>query len=402
MAIKKAQASNPDALSANPGNGYVASAKALDAGPKAVPDERTLSRFADWNAMGLDDIEPPAPPDRKQWASLGIFVLLSIALIAAGLVITAYNEKKASTLAAEQTRLEQSVIDRGQVLKLWIESRLQASRRLTESELVRLFASEMALNPAGRPPPRLLLDQQPYFQTLMAAFVEQNDLARAAVIDQKGRLLLSSSGPALNVSAVLTKLNELPVGWKSVVFPIRSIGKNSRDLFIDVLIPLPKSQSSDETEHSGALILALILPVNDILRRVLEVPPSRKGEESLSLVQQGSGAVEKISLAASGDDIAVSHLDDNYSIEQNARFGRWPGRNGQWYYSLGESIAGTNWTIVHAVESQAVLASVESFALAATAIAFIVVLVFVQASLPFGGARSAFIIKNVSLSTNHS
>ncbi|MGI9435216.1 MAG: hypothetical protein ACR2Q4_10385, partial [Geminicoccaceae bacterium] len=92
---------------------------------------------------------------------LCVVVLMAAAMLATALVIAAAGDRKASLLAAAEDRLEATSRGRAQVLKTWIQGKLSASRRLTESELVRLFVTDVDLFPAGKPLPRSIRDQRP-------------------------------------------------------------------------------------------------------------------------------------------------------------------------------------------------------------------------------------------------
>lgn len=342
--------------------------------PVSMRDELTVADIGN-DHLGLDKVEPPASPSCKQWVSFGLFILISVAMIATGLVVTVASEKKTSTVAAEQARLEESVKGRGQVLSTWVESRIQISRRLTESGLVRLFVSDLALNPVGHLLPRPLLDQRPYFQTLMADFAKQNDLVRAAIIDEHGRLLLSSSGPPLDIDTVLASVSKASVGWKSMVLPIRVDGGNGNRLVVDILVPLPRAQVTNEISTNDAAILIQTLAVDSLLNSLLRVSPQRKGTEKVYIVQERAGAFELISLETTGLEAVSPLRNEGRFSGQEFEFGRWSIAEGQSHYSLGEPVLGGRWTIVHSVEAQAVLASVNDFIVIATGIAFTIVLV---------------------------
>jgi HD-GYP domain-containing protein (c-di-GMP phosphodiesterase class II) len=337
-------------------------------------DDLLLGMTGDASLLGLDEIAPPAAPGRKQWAGLGLFVLMAVAMIATGLVVTAASDKKTSTLDAERARLEQSAAGRSEVLRTWIDSRLLAGRRLTDSHLVRLFVSDMALHPPGAPLPRSVLDQLPYFQALMADFARQNDLVRAAVLEQTGRILQSSPGAAMNVAAMLGQMSDEPAGWKHIVSPVRTVDQKGESFVIDVLLPFPKVQAADADGGHGGTALALTFPANDILGKILSLPEPAASTESLHLIQHHDLRSEMISLDHGGLQAAPLPALDDLAPGQRLDFGRRSIAVDQVRYALGEPVAGVAWTLIHTVTPNAALAPVDRFIMVASGIALATVL----------------------------
>jgi PAS domain S-box-containing protein len=352
-------------------NDHVVHSGALDEEQGLNPEHQVDD---DAYPFGPDGLEKPASLSHKQWINIGIFVLMLITMIATGLVVTAVDEKKTSTLAALKARLDESISGRREILHHWIDSRVQASRRLTGSELVRLFVSDIALNPAGIPLPRSLLDQRPYFQTLMADFAKQNDLVRAAVIDVNGRLLLGSSGPPLDIASILARVRKAEKEWQSIVLPIRPVTEDADQLVIDVLAPMPRVQTTGEGAGEKNAIFVQTVPATDVLIDLLAVSSTRKETEKIYLIQERDDILEQISPATSDATALKLTTIDRVPPKQELISGRLFMIDGQAHYAMGRPIQGANWTIVHAVEADAALAAVNRFIIATTEIAIAIVL----------------------------
>lgn len=327
---------------------------------------------SDDRLIGFDSLDPPAAPNRKQILSFGIFSLISIAMIATGIVVSAISEKKASTLAAEKARLEASTEGRSRTLRTWIDSLIMTGRRLSNSDLVRLYVDDVANVPAGHPLPRALLDQQPYFQTLITDFARQNDLLRAAVIDHDGRLLLGSSGPSLEIEKVLERVNQAPKDWKFIIPPIRNIVGKEHHLAMDLIVPMPKVQQVKAMSVELTTMLVLTARAEEILHPILSVSGERVNDEKIFLLQDGMRGV-----------VALSALDADFNIQStkaplrsgdNAPFGRWSMNNQQSDYSLGTLVPDVNWTIVHSIRASAAFSPVQQFAVSTIATTIAVVL----------------------------
>ena len=364
-------------------------AAACETGLKSEIDDLVLGRECESDLLSLGGIEVPTPPNHRQWISLSLFVLTSIAIIATGLVVTASSEKRSSTLVAEQIRLAQSVEGRKKLLEAWIDSHVMASRRLTESDLVQLFVSDIASIPINTPLPRALLDQRPYFQTLIADFVEQNDLMRAAVIDGEGRLLLSSSGTTLDIPDILKSVSEQPVGWQSVITSIRSIERSQQNHVIDVLVPVLKPQIDTQDSVGIATILVMTVSIDGIMNEVLAVSPSKTETEALYLVHKKKGKPLQIGLNGAGPDLVEKAPRAEFMPGEKLEFGPLVDADGQHHYALGEPISDAQWTIVHVIDSREALKPVSQFVVVSTGIGTLFALAFGIAIATFWWHRTS-------------
>lgn len=324
--------------------------------------------------LEFDQCEPSKAPSLRYWIGVGFAISMSIAMIAAGIVAATSSYQKASTLASVQARLAQSSDTRAQILETWIENYVLLSRRLTESEIFRQYINDLSVEPVDSPLPRSLLDQRPYFQTFLSEFVDQIDLARAAIIDRNGRFLLSSRGPALNVPDVLKRIGGLPIGWQSAVTSFRSIDSDQESFVVDILIPVPKSQTVIQDDETAEAILTLTIPMDSILTKTLKVPPEKNDTESLYIVYQKDDGLAKIGLGKASFELHRTVPMEVLVPGENLNFGRWFDDNGRSYFSSGEPIEGVPWTIIHAIDAREAVKPVSFFILMSSAIAIIIVL----------------------------
>ncbi|MGH1482776.1 MAG: HD domain-containing phosphohydrolase [Geminicoccales bacterium] len=323
--------------------------------------------------LGMDGVEPPALPNRKQLYGIGVFVLMSVAMIAIGLVVAVSSEKKGSTLASEQARLEESIRGRSQYVQTWIDSRLLTGRRLTESSLVKLYIGDMALHPADHPLPRSLLDQRPYFQTLMTDFARQNDLLRAAIIDRNGRLLLGSSGPPLKIEDLLAQVAQASAGWNAIISPIRTI--ESGEVVVDILAPIPKAQSTNIKPGEDTALLIQTFPIEGMIKNLLTIPVHRKNAENLFLIQNEVDSPRIFRLSEDDSSVVTNLVGKDFLPVQKSNFGRWSVFGDQSEYSMSSTVTGTDWIVVHSVDARAILAPVNNFIFATTLVATLTVLI---------------------------
>ncbi|MGI9437311.1 MAG: HD domain-containing phosphohydrolase, partial [Geminicoccaceae bacterium] len=255
-----------------------------------------------------------------------------------------------------------------------IQGKLSASRRLTESELVRLFVTDVDLFPAGKPLPRSIRDQRPYFQQLMADFTKQHELARSAIINRDGRVLLSSPGSTLRMKHLLSEARMAPAGWQELILPVRAEGEANEQLVIDLVAPMPKVQSAGDQTGTDAFLLVLTVPVSKILQDLLKLPDSAKGIEALHLLQQAGDEVQHIGIKAGALQLVADGSIDEVIPGESMAFRRRAASGELPTYALGEPVQGVSWTIVHTIDAAALLAPARRFQQVITGIAVFIVL----------------------------
>ena len=311
------------------------------------------------NPLGLEDLPAPSAPRPWRWLGLAAFVLLSLTILATLIVVTAANDKKTFLLQAEERRLEESVTGRVNLLETWLEGQHAASRRLTDSQVFKLFVTDLAMQKRLSPLPRSLQDQRPYFRQLMADVARQNNLVRAAVLRADGATLLSSAGPALPVADILHRLENAEAGWRFLLSAIRHIDDHSGALVVDAVIALPRTQAEDEKSRKPAAMLVLTLPLDEILEQVLSTRTVDPERERIVLLQQRGKVIEKFSVGRNGIALATDRPPDDFRPGGPLAFGRRD--EGRPTYSFGEPVNGVPWTLYHALDARATLSPVHDF-----------------------------------------
>lgn len=154
---------------------------------------------------------------------LGVLALL--AAVAGALLFVVLDQRTADVHAALRGRLEAEANGRAQVLATWLERTARLGHRLTRSDLVRLFASEMAVSRPDRPPQPWLADQVPYMTQLIGDFVAQHGLLGATLIGRDGRIFLASrDAPLPERRSFAERIARLRGPSDQIVTPIREIG----------------------------------------------------------------------------------------------------------------------------------------------------------------------------------
>ena len=179
---------------------------------------------------------------------------------------------------------------RAEVLATWVTGLAQTGRRLTEVDLLRLFASELALHGPAEPLAPPMIEQLPYLQQMIDDFTHQNGLVGAGLVDLHGRSLLLSSGappPPYSPSELLDGRIERAVS------PVRPGDGNDAmlgaRLLMDLSLPVPVAQpwlAGDRPEI--AAVLFMVVPVAEQLASLLDPGPVLGMGERLRLIQWAS------------------------------------------------------------------------------------------------------------------
>lgn len=318
------------------------------------PPSLDVTRFTDGNPLGLDD--PPSPISPKPWRMVGLFAatLMAMGMLATVLVVTAARDKKVSLLKIEERRLLESVTGRAKTLETWLEAQRNKGRRLTESQVFRLFIADLALHEATSPLPRSLQDQRPYFQQLMSDFARQSELVRVAVLRRDGAILLSSPGPALPVTELLRQREASDDLSQPLLSSIRRTDEGENRLVVDATIPIPQAQT-EETSAS----LVLTLPIDKILDDVLSTNGADHSLETIALLQPEPDRAGLVQIAEDGLTLTTERPAKDLAPGMPLAFER---RGDDLpVYSMGTSVKGLPWALYHALDARAVLAPVHHF-----------------------------------------
>jgi HD-GYP domain-containing protein (c-di-GMP phosphodiesterase class II) len=327
---------------------------------------------SDANPLCVEMPRHPSRPMPWQWIGAFIFVILSISMLATVLVTTAARDKKQTILRAEERRLQVSVDGRTKVLRTWLDSQHAASRRLSESEVFRLFISDLADQNTLAPLPRSLQDQRPYFRKLIRDFAQQNRMSRATIIREDGTILLSNSGPPLSISEILDHLKQAPAEWHMLPLPIRALDDEETVFVIDLLIPLPPVQHEGQAKDMKTTFLILTWPAEAIAVELLSDRIDAINEDQVALLQRAGGQIEHFVLEngilEKKSEPLPERIDPNLPLDF-ARYGQDAS-----VYAAGVPLTGSPWMIYHAVDARMLMAPVQNFIFAAITLAILIVL----------------------------
>ena len=321
------------------------------------------------------DLQTPRQPGRLlgfMAGSLGVLALL--AALAGAILYTVVEQRTADLHAALRARLEAEAGGRAQVLATWLERTARLGQRLTRSDLVRLFAGEMAATLPDRPPARWLADQVPYMTQLMGDFVAQHGLLGATLIGRDGRIFLASrDAPLPERRSWAERIERLQSASDQIVTPIREIGPG-RDgrggrprLGLDLLLPVPGPPASEEGELPGfPAVLVMTVAADPLIRQALL--SDNAGDGRVRLIQPGASGPEAI---AAAPEPRLAPLEPGLPLAPGdaMAYGALPGAGPQTMLAVGAPVPGLPWTVLEDLDAKTALAPLMRYRRAAAALA---------------------------------
>lgn len=335
----------------------------------------------------------PVVTQRTLVAGLLVFAVI---LAAAVLVPTVLVSDKRADLENElDRRLRILAEGQAQVLGTWLEGNTVLAGRIVDSELFRLFVTELALaggdlsevvgsEPRGQPetavsPVDPLVLQLPYMEQLLTDFVKETSFLAAYLIGPEGKPYISSGGAAGLTSPQKTESQEL-FGEGTVRYGAARAA--AAGIVMDLYAPIFPVQV-EPGEGRPAAILLLTAPVAGTFAAVLTPRALSQPGERLRLIQESSEGFIEILPGASPplQPLVPSDLIDS---DGGISFARRQTLGGKLeVYSAGAAVPGTAWWIVQEIDSAAAEAELDSFTRAVVGVAILLVLAVATAFAAF-------------------
>jgi len=350
-----------------------------------------MASIADDSPLGPDLPAADPPPRLGRFVAGSLLALVLVGGLAAILLSVTLAERRASLHATQSARLEALARGRAEVLATWLNGVIQLGRRLTESDLVRLFATEMALSQPGTPLVRSLVEQSPYFQQLISDFARQSGLAGAALVGLDGRTFLSSrDAPPRGDGTRARMLESLARDPGPRLSPARitaAAGAGAGALVLDVLLPVPAAQSLiEDGAGETTAVLVMTVPIAERLAELLGAGSGLGAGERVRLLQREPGGWAELGLPPHPGLAAVGPglQPDAAGALPYAAVATGAGEA----YAVGAPVAGLPWTVLAEVDADLALAPLRGFARLAGALAVILGLALVLAFGAFWWWRS--------------
>jgi PAS domain S-box-containing protein len=332
----------------------------------------------------LDFSMPSGRPDAGQRGRLlvwGAAVLAVIALAAAVVPSLTISAKKSQLNEQVAERLQITAAGQAGVISTWLQGTRRLADPVVESELLRLFSSEMDLAggdmsqmvaPPSPDAPGLgvpLVEQVPFIERIVSDFAANADFLAAYLVGGTGDAFVTSNGAAAFSDAQRALALAGIERGQTVFGPARSVPAG---LVMDLAVPIYPVQVEPGRGRPVAT-LVLVAPLSAALSEFLAVDPLTSPGERRVLLQLADGQLQRIEPGAAGPiaPVAIAGFDLAAGEIPFARRGSLAGAGE--VYSAGAMVAGPTWWVLQEVEVAVAEGPLSAYTTAAIIVAILVV-----------------------------
>lgn len=332
-------------------------------------------------------------PSASRTLTRGALVITVVVAIAMVVPFIAIQLKRAEVVGEFERRLQILADGRGDVITTWLDGMTRPADRVVESELFRLFATEMDLSggdisdlatrdqpvpPDATAPPGMgvpLTAQLPFMQQVLTDFAKSADFLAAYVVGRNGVAYVTSAG----ADPITTAQQEIATEvFEAGVLRYGPARAAATGLVLDVYAPIFRAQSEVGADRPVGVLL-LSTPITAALGQMLTPPPLSQPGERPHLVQLDDGdfvAVAPGEVPPLRPVMGLALTGPDHSIP----FGSRTSIDGaQPVYSVGAAVSGPAWWIVQEIDAVAADEAVGGFVAAAITVSALVVLAVVAA-----------------------
>lgn len=308
--------------------------------------------------MTTDSSHPWYTGLQKKYALL---IIVSLMLFVFGtaycVCVLEYQNKKKAFLASEENALAAWVSGTAEAINLWKDALESQAKRVSSSELYRLFATEAkqmegkdvaVLNEPDAAPmassedAEILTEQVPHMRNVLLDFMNYNGLTDARIVNAQGQTLLSALSRPTPVTEQQKKAVDKALDTEKMAFaPVRG---TQIGLVLDYADPLQPTMTSEVEKPVAALLLTT--PVTGQIAQFLARDLHQAGEAIPHLLQEQGKQLEEIRIQ-SPNPIPLPSLELPENNSGLLPFALRPSLNGESKsYSLGKQIPDLNWWVV--------------------------------------------------------
>jgi len=242
-------------------------------------------------------------PPMRQFMKWALVVIVVIALVSALLANKLIGERQSNTLAEVNARTALQAQGRATTMQEYIEGTLNLGNHITESELVRLFVTEVSLGKTKKT--SALLTQQPYLNHALRELKERYKLAEVLILGKDAAPIAHAYTEPQELTLTPTQIMAHNIAVTSRtprVLPLRTLGNQ---LVLDIVKPILNMEEDEKAAGAGSLMLSL--PVSDKMAELLAPATLDRPGERVSLLQRtGETAIASVS----NDGLNTLDLDE--------------------------------------------------------------------------------------------
>ncbi|WP_193371557.1 HD-GYP domain-containing protein [Pelagibius marinus] len=332
--------------------------------------------------------DAPEQRQRGRLLAWGAAVLVVIALAAVLVPSLTIGSKKAQLAEQIAERLTLTASGQAGVISTWLQGNRRLADPVVESELLRLFSTEMDL--AGGDMSRMvapqtdenglgvpLVEQVPFIERIITDFAANADFLAGYLVGRNGVAFVTSSGAA-PLSVEQRHLAEDSFERSQTVFgPARSA---TAGLVLDMAVPIFAAQVNPGQGKPVAVFI-LVTPLAGGLAEILSEDPLASPGTQRVLVQLAGDQLSRIQPGAATPVAPVS-IDDFDLAAGEIPFARRASLAGLGeVYSAGAMVSGPTWWVL---EEVTVAAAEQPLATYTTAAIIVSTLVVLAVAVAFG------------------
>lgn len=323
-------------------------------------------------------------PERRQRGRLlvwGAAVLAVIALVAVLVPSLIVSSKKAQLSEQIAERLELTAAGQAGVISTWLQGNRRLADPVVESELLRLFSTEMDL--AGGDMSRMaapqdddrglgapLVEQVSFIERIISDFAANADFLAAYLVGRKGDTFVTSSGAA-PFSVEQRRLAQQSFERSQIAFG--AARSATAGLVLDMAVPIYPVQV-DPGRGKPVAVLILVTPLAGGLAEFLSQDPLGRPGTQRVLVQLADDRLSRIEPGAANPVAAVTIGDFDLAAGE-IPFAKRPSLAGLGeVYSAGAMVSGPTWWVLEEVTVSAAEQPLATYTAAAVIVAALVVI----------------------------
>ena len=337
-------------------------------------------------------------PARSRALARGLVVIAIIVVIAVAVPALMIQAQKSDLESDLKRRLEILSRGRAEVIDTWLDGVTRPAGRVVESELFRLFATEMDLSggdisnlatggtggaqepeiPAGLGVP--LAAQLPFMSQVLSDFAENAGFLDGYLVNRNGIAYVTSAGAGPLASEQQALAQSVFETGELTFGPARA---GPAGLVLDFYAPVFAAQSEPSAGQTVGVLL-LTAPIAEKLGEVLTPPPLSESGERLKLVQRGSNRLGQAGLVrilpggapplAAVDDLEIPAGGNLVPFAERSAIGGTAA-----VYSVGSPVSGPAWWVIQEIDTAAARAKLGGFTTAVSIVAALVVVTVVAA-----------------------
>jgi PAS domain S-box-containing protein len=340
------------------------------------------------------DIDPKEyKPAASRALTRGAWVITIVVVIAMVVPFLAIQLKRVEIVGEFERRLQILADGRADVIATWLDGMTRPADRVVESELFRLFATEMDLSggdisdlasrnqpvtPDAVQTPGMgvpLAAQLPFMQQVLTDFTKSADFLAGYVIGRNGVAYVTSASAEPITPQQQAVASEVFEAGVLRYGPARAAPTG---LVLDVYAPIFRAQSEIGTDRPVGVLL-LTTPVTAALGQILTPPPLSQPGERPRLVQLDDGNFVAVAPGRVPPLHTVAGLELDAPDNSIAFANRTSIDGSQPVYSVGIAVNGPAWWIVQEIEATALDKAMGGFMAAVITVSALVVLAVIAA-----------------------